>query len=34
MRELEVLSMGNVVDPNKLYAHALVAWVFFGAFFR
>jgi hypothetical protein len=28
--ELNRISIGNVKDKNKLYAHATVAWVFFG----
>jgi calcium permeable stress-gated cation channel len=29
-KQLDRLSIGNVTDPNKLYAHAIVAWLFFG----
>lgn len=28
--ELERLTLGNVANKNKFYAHVLVAWVFFG----
>ncbi|XWX00367.1 hypothetical protein V2A60_008387 [Cordyceps javanica] len=28
--QLAVLTIGNVKDPNKLYAHLFVAWAFFG----
>ncbi|CAH0057794.1 unnamed protein product [Clonostachys solani] len=28
--ELEILTIGNVVNSYKLYAHALVAWLLFG----
>jgi hypothetical protein len=27
---LELLTIGNVKDPQKLLAHVFVAWVFFG----
>lgn len=30
--ELELVSLSNVVNPKRLYAHAVVAWVFFGRF--
>lgn len=29
-QELELLTMGNVKNPNRLYANALVAWLLFG----
>ncbi|KAK8252626.1 hypothetical protein HDK77DRAFT_436246 [Phyllosticta capitalensis] len=28
-KQLDMLSFSNVVDPNRYYAHALVAWAFF-----
>ncbi|RDA91359.1 hypothetical protein CP533_0008 [Ophiocordyceps camponoti-saundersi (nom. inval.)] len=28
--ELDMLTIGNVKDPTKLYAHAAMSWVFFG----
>lgn len=31
LTELERLTLGNVANQTKLYAHALVAWIFFGA---
>lgn len=30
-RGLNVLAIGNVDDPRRYYAHALVAWVFVGS---
>lgn len=30
LSELELLTIGNVKDPNRLYAHAVMAWIFFG----
>ena len=30
-KQLDKLSFSNVADPNRYYAHALVAWVFLGA---
>ena len=27
--ELDALTLGNVVDHNRLYAHAILAWVYF-----
>lgn len=30
LSQLDMLTIGNVKDPKKLYAHALMAWVFFG----
>ncbi|KAM4068181.1 calcium-dependent channel, putative phosphate domain-containing protein [Hirsutella rhossiliensis] len=30
LTQLDLLTIGNVQDPKKLYAHALIAWVFFG----
>lgn len=30
-KELSLLTMANVLDPKKLYAHAVVAWLLFGA---
>lgn len=29
-QELELLTIGNVKNPNRLYANALVAWLLFG----
>lgn len=29
-KQLDMLSMSNVVDPNRYYAHAGIAWIFFG----
>ncbi|KAK8173604.1 hypothetical protein IWX90DRAFT_427419 [Phyllosticta citrichinensis] len=29
-KQLDMLSFSNIVDPNRYYAHALVAWFFFG----
>lgn len=29
-KELSLLTMANVLDPKKLYAHAVVAWLLFG----
>jgi hypothetical protein len=28
-RELDALTLGNVVSPNRFYAHAILAWVYF-----
>lgn len=28
--ELAMLTIGNVEDPKKLYAHLVMAWLFFG----
>jgi hypothetical protein len=28
--QLDLLTIGNVKDERKLFAHAVVAWVFFG----
>ncbi|KFA72076.1 hypothetical protein S40288_02329 [Stachybotrys chartarum IBT 40288] len=30
LEQLELLTMGNVKDPRYLFAHAIVAWMFFG----
>lgn len=30
-KELSQLTIGNVTNPTKLYAHATVAWLLFGA---
>ncbi|PHH93047.1 hypothetical protein CDD83_1749 [Cordyceps sp. RAO-2017] len=30
LTELDLLTIGNVKNPKKLYAHAVMAWVFFG----
>ncbi|KJZ75460.1 hypothetical protein HIM_05156 [Hirsutella minnesotensis 3608] len=30
LQQLDLLTIGNVKDPKRLYAHALSAWVFFG----
>ncbi|KAJ6442505.1 calcium permeable stress-gated cation channel [Purpureocillium lavendulum] len=30
LSELDLLTIGNLKDPGKLYAHAFMAWVFFG----
>ena len=30
LKELNLLTIGDVLDPYKFYAHALIAWVFFG----
>jgi calcium permeable stress-gated cation channel len=30
LAELELLTIGNIVNPYKFYAHALVSWLFFG----
>ena len=30
--QLDIVSMSNVLNPNRYYAHALIAWVFFGMF--
>jgi hypothetical protein len=27
---LDILSFSNVADPTRFFAHALIAWVFFG----
>jgi len=27
---LDLLTLGNVTDPKRLYAHALLAWIYFG----
>ncbi len=27
--ELDALTLGNVVSHNRLYAHAILAWVYF-----
>lgn len=29
-RELDALTLGNVVSTNRLYAHAILAWAYFG----
>ena len=29
-KELDCLTLGNVVSDKKLYAHALLAWAYFG----
>lgn len=29
-RGLDALTLGNVVSGNRLYAHAVLAWVYFG----
>ena len=29
-QQLDKLTFGNVADPKWLYAHALIAWVYFG----
>ncbi|KAI9822960.1 MAG: hypothetical protein M1826_000342 [Phylliscum demangeonii] len=29
-KQLDLLSMSNVVSKNRLYAHAIMSWVFFG----
>ncbi|KPI43054.1 uncharacterized protein AB675_2157 [Cyphellophora attinorum] len=29
-KQLDLLSMSNIANPNRYYAHALTAWVFFG----
>lgn len=31
--ELDILSFSNVANPNRYYAHALVAWIFLGGVF-
>lgn len=28
--ELGLLTIGNIKDPNKMYAHLFVGWLFFG----
>jgi hypothetical protein len=28
--DLDLLTLGNVKDPRRFYAHALLAWVYFG----
>lgn len=28
MKELNMLSFGNVVDKNRYYAHTFVTWIF------
>ncbi|KAF4982577.1 hypothetical protein FZEAL_1809 [Fusarium zealandicum] len=28
--QLDILTMGNVADKNRMYAHVVVAWLFFG----
>lgn len=30
LQQLDALTIGNVKDSKKLYAHAFMAWVFFG----
>jgi len=30
LTELDLLTIGNVKDPGRLYAHAFMAWAFFG----
>ncbi|PFH62151.1 hypothetical protein XA68_14820 [Ophiocordyceps unilateralis] len=30
LSELDLLTIGNVKDPTRLYAHAVMGWVFFG----
>lgn len=32
LTELDLLTIGNVLGQSKLYAHAVIAWVFFGMF--
>lgn len=32
LSQLSALTIGNVADPNKMYAHLFVAWVFFGMY--
>ncbi|EXJ83030.1 hypothetical protein A1O3_06847 [Capronia epimyces CBS 606.96] len=32
-KQLDLLSMSNVKNPNRYYAHALVAWIFLGFIF-
>lgn len=29
-QELDRLTLGNVKNPNRFYAHAVLAWVYFG----
>lgn len=31
-QQLDLLTMGNVVSANRLYAHVMLAWVYFGKF--
>ena len=31
-KQLDMLSLGNIANKNRLYAHALVSCVFFGIF--
>jgi calcium permeable stress-gated cation channel len=31
-KELDALTLGNVVSPRRLYAHAVLAWVYFRKF--
>ncbi len=31
LSQLDLLTIGNVADPSRFYAHALVSWAFFGA---
>lgn len=30
LKQLDMLSFGNVANKNRYYAHALVSWAFFG----
>ncbi|KAL8654494.1 MAG: hypothetical protein Q9210_001468 [Variospora velana] len=33
MKELDLLTFGNVVDKNRYYAHVFIAWIFLGFVF-
>ncbi|KAL9019845.1 MAG: hypothetical protein Q9185_002894 [Variospora sp. 1 TL-2023] len=33
MKELDMLTFGNVVDKNRYYAHVFIAWIFLGFVF-
>lgn len=30
LTQLDLLTIGNVVDQSRFYAHVVVAWIFFG----
>ena len=34
LKDLDLLTIGNVSDPTKMLAHVFVSWVFFGKFTR
>lgn len=33
LNQLDLLTIGNVEDPNRLFAHVVVAWIFFGTLY-